>query len=36
MFRSSENRRKSARSFNRGNSRRRRENLMVARGGFRL
>lgn len=30
------NRRKSARSFNRGNGRRRRENFMIMRGGWRL
>lgn len=36
MFRSSENRRRSTRRFNRGAGKTRRENLMVRRGGFRL
>lgn len=36
MFRSPQNKRRSARSFRRGKSRSRRENFMVMRGGFRL
>lgn len=36
MFRRSENRRKSSRSFNRGRSKTRRQNIMIRRGGFRL
>lgn len=36
MFRSSEDRRRSARGFSRGARKTRRENIMIRRGGFRL
>lgn len=36
MFRRRENKGRSARQFRRGVSKTRRENLMIARGGFRL